>query len=233
MHQGKGTGSDMGNAADPVVLCDCTDSRWETVLASIWPPLVADLNLGAVFGRILVCADESPEEETTWFHFPSGRQVAAGELEVEFHCSTSSLVRPAPDSAVFRQPAQIWDSHEGAWEGALPSPEQFSETGARIFFYHNFLLLKDLAQGRIEPRDVPAALITAFETAWEVVVDGRLARSGLPGYALEERRNRFSRTFSSAGVLMPNHWEIYQSLWDGGLDSQPEVLGVLRQLPLL
>ena len=64
-------------------------------------------------------------------------------------------------------------------------------------------------------------------------VDGRLERSALPGYDQARRRGRFSRLFSSAGILMPGHWQIFQSLWDGGLAGAGEVLAAVRQLPRL
>ena len=48
-----------------------------------------------------------------------------------------------------------------------------------------------------------------------------------------QRRAQFSRLFSSATVLMPHHWQIFQSLWEGGLEGQREVLAAVRQLPQL
>lgn len=32
---------------------------------------------------------------------------------------------------------------------------------------------------------------------------------------------------------MPHHWQIFQALWDGALDTQKDVLAVVRQLPRL
>jgi hypothetical protein len=66
-----------------------------------------------------------------------------------------------------------------------------------------------------------------------VTVDGRLQRAGLPGYDQALRRRRFSRLFSSTGVLLPGHWQIFESLWAGALGGQAEVLEATRRLPRL
>ena len=95
------------------------------------------------------------------------------------------------------------------------------------------MLAQDLVRDSVSLSSIPVGQIEAFEAAWEVGVDGRLARAGLPGFSLAERRGIFSSLFSSAGVLMPDHWQIFQSLWDGGLTSGRDVLAVIRQLPRL
>ena len=56
---------------------------------------------------------------------------------------------------------------------------------------------------------------------------------GQAGYPLTERRGHFSRLFSTVGVLLPDHWQIFQSLWDGGLPGWREVLAVTDRLPLI
>ena len=223
----------MTTSGPELFRCEGADPAWGRLLEPLWKDLVADLHLDRDFSRVLVCVDDAPDEETTWFRFPAGGGAEGRLVPVEFHCSTGSLVRRRQRGATFHQPAQVWDGREGQWQGELPAADDFSRDHSRAFFYHNFLFIRDLARGEVNPGAVPTAQAASFETAWEVVVDGRLHRAGLPGYSLEDRRGRFSKMFSSAGVLMPNHWQIFQSLWDGGLATQRDVLGVIRQLPRL
>jgi hypothetical protein len=95
------------------------------------------------------------------------------------------------------------------------------------------LTARDLTRGEVVGRNLPATLAEAFSEAWAVGVDGRLVRRGLPGFPLAERRASFARVFSPGGILLPDHWQVFQSLWDGAISNQKDVVGVLKWLPRL
>ena len=223
----------MVPTGDSLIRCEGAEAGWSDQLSALWPGIEEGLGLATDFSGIRVCVDESPEEEISWYAFPEGLRPQGGPVPAEFHCCTASLVRRGPRAATFHQPAQVWDGREGAWQGELPPPADFNSGVALAFFNHHFLFLQDLARGLVIPASFSRRQAASFEAAWEVVLDGRLDRAGLAGYSLEERRNRFSRAFSSAGVLMPSHWQIFHSLWEGGLSTQRDVLGVISQLPRL
>ena len=93
--------------------------------------------------------------------------------------------------------------------------------------------IDDLLSGRLTADEVPPSLVEAFQEAWLITIDGRLQRRGLPHLSAGERRSSFLRLFSPAGVLTPNHWSIFNKLWDGSVTAQADVLAKVRLLPPL
>lgn len=217
----------------PGTECLGPDAGWSAAVAAILSRAAADLDLGEHFSHVRVLADATPLEEACWLRFLPGVLPAEGRPALELHCGTASFAPLRPMRSTVHPAPQIWDPREGQWAGEAFDPGDFSESRGACFLYHNLLLARDLACGEVHPPAVPVGQVEAFEAAWKVVVDGRLARAGLPGFPLAERRGEFSRRFSSAGVLMPVHWQVFQSLWDGGLATGREVLAVIRQLPRL
>lgn len=217
----------------PRTECLGPDSAWSARAEAILSRAVGDLELAADFSAVTVLADPAPGQEACWIRFLPGEPPVPRRLALELHCATGSFARLQPMRSTVHPAPQIWDAREGAWTGEVFEPADFSEDRAACFLFHHLLLARDLARGEVNPAAVPRGQVEAFDAAWKVVVDGRLARAGLPGYPLAERRGDFSRLFSSAGVLMPDHWQVFQSLWDGGLATARDVLAVIRQLPRL
>lgn len=213
--------------------CVGPEPSWCPQLEALLPAAEQALELGLDFFRITICADDSPEEESCWFRMTSPKLEDEARKALELYCSASSFARMRPAGGTVLPSKQIWDSRAEFWSGEEFDPLDFSVPRAESFLYHNLLLAQDMARGLFSISAIPIGQVEAFEAAWEVVVDGRLARAGLPSYSLADRRGMFSRLFSSAGVLMPDHWHVFQSLWDGGLPSGRDVLAVIRQLPRL
>ena len=213
--------------------CIGPDPTWCPQLEILLPGIGQALDLGRDFSLINICADDAPEQESCWFKMrPAGRGDDP-RLVLDFFCSTRSFSQPGPGRRTVQPARQIWDKQQDPRPTPESNPQDFSIAQAEVFLHHNLALAQDLARGDLSLDSIPKGQVEAFEAAWEVVVDGRLARAGLPGYSLADRRGIFSRLFSSAGVLMPDHWQIFESLWDGGLASGRDVLAVLRQLPRL
>ena len=150
--------------------------------------------------------------------------VAPAVLMAVTHRPLKSTVYP---------PQEIWKQVPAPVAEPFLDPAEFSPERTDVFLHHHLLTVADLWGGKVAVHDVPDHLAEAFGAAWAVAVDGRLNRLQLPGYPMPERRSRFSRLFSVAGILLPDHWQIFQALWDGGLVDQRAILGVARQLPRL
>ena len=160
--------------------------------------VTANLELSRYFARIHLWADESPAEESPWFSFAPVQGEDGDRRELTLFCSSRSFapVRnlQGPESAAGRCGKLM----KGAW---LPDNElhrDFDLDQGAKFLHHNLLLARDLVSGEGQLDRVPRELVEGYQAAWEVVIDGRLARLSLPGYSLAERRARFSRLFSSA-----------------------------------
>lgn len=212
--------------------CEGPDPRWCAQLEELLPQVGTALELAGNFRQITIFADDSPREESCWLRVVPAGPSDDSRQALELHFSARSLGRDRPLEGQ-ASTSDAWANREGAWQGDSFDPRDFSPERANVFLHHNLLLARDLVRGEISPGSIPTGQVEAFEAAWKVVVDGRLARAGLPGYSLAHRRGMFSRLFSSAGVLMPDHWQIFQSLWDGGLSTGRDVQAVIRQLPRL
>ncbi|MFO7608105.1 MAG: hypothetical protein R6X35_02730 [Candidatus Krumholzibacteriia bacterium] len=188
------------------------------------------LELAGELSAVVVCCDDLPDGDDGWLRLD--RTAAPQRLPVlTVFCGPRVFCDPGRGS-VEPGPA-VWEQR-AAPRREDPFPlHRFSPDETNAFLHHQFALAADLMRGRILPDLVPTALAEAFAASWDVVLDGRLQRAGLPAYGQAVRRARFSRLFATAGVLMPGHWQIFQSLWDGGLAGAGEVLAAVRRLPRL
>lgn len=191
----------------------------------------AALDLGGIFAGVVLCADDEQVGEEAWFRVAAA--PGGGLPLLTLYCPPTAFCR-RPDIRTTTYPVPgIWESGPVAGEPLTPAVADFSSARSEAFLHHQLLLAADLRTGAVVPAAIPPSQAEGFGAAWAVTLDGRLARRRLPGYSLPERRGIFSRRFSSAGVLMPGHWQVFQALWDGALASADEVLGAVRQLPRL
>ena len=188
------------------------------------------LELAREFSAVEICCDDLPDGDDGWLRLDRGGPTDPRPV-LTLYCAPRAFRTPGggrvePAAAVWEQAAAPRD------EDPFPA-DRFSPEETNAFLHHQLALAGDLLGGTLQPDLVPGTLAEAFAAAWDVVLDGRLERAGLPGYGQPWRRARFSRLFSSAGVLMPGHWQIFQSLWEGGLDGPAAVLAAVKQLPRL
>ncbi len=182
--------------------------------------------------RVIICVDDLPgTEELPWYgdrdpDFP-------GRPTLVLYCGLDAFLEPAPRRTTLSGAPAIWEPFYPSCGGETGLDERFSPGATERFLHHHLLFAADLLACRVETALVPRSEQPAFQAAWAVTVDGRLARGGLPGYSLQERRGLFSRLFAGSGILLPDHWRIFRALWDGGIVAQAEVLAAVRRLPRL
>ena len=182
-------------------------------------------------GPLVVVADDLGGCEDGWLALRRAGPGRPPGLTIYCHPEAFAPTRPATGT-VF-PPRAVWEQADGRAVEIELTAAGYSRARTDAFMHHHLLWGRDLLRAELRPDDVPASLAEAFAAAWAVTVDGRLARQGFPGYPLVERRGRFSRLFSTAGVLMPGHWALFQELWDG-LPARPrEVVALVRRLPRL
>ena len=188
------------------------------------------LDLVRDISGIRICGDDLPGQDSAWYRLQPGPGPDDLPVLVLF-CQGAcfGIGEWATDSV--QPPPAVWELSRMPARESRETGMGFSAERSSIFLHHHLLTAHDLVRGDVVGRDLPVGAPEAFSEAWAVYVDGRLARRGLPGYPLAERRGRFARVFSPAGILLPDHWQVFQSLWDGALASQNDVLNAVKRLP--
>jgi hypothetical protein len=203
-------------------------------LAAVLVPLSESaglaLGLGEDFSCLRIYGDDLPGDDDAWYRLEA--PVSAGDLPVlSLFCHPKCFGSTARQRDTVRPAPQIWEQSPPPHGQAAGGPGDYSKDRAGIFLHHHLLTARDVVRGEVVGRNIPSAVAEAFAEAWAVNVDGRLARWSFPGYPVAERRGRFARIFSLAGILLPDHWQVFQSLWDGALADQKDVLEVVKRLP--
>ncbi len=203
-------------------------------LAAVLIPLAESagkaLDLARDVSGLRICGDGLPGDDGAWYRLQPGSGPDELPVLVLF-CHGGCFGRPERTTDSVYPPRAVWEQSPAPVGEPGGAETEFSAVHSAIFLHHHLLTARDLVRGDVVGRNLPPGLVEAFAEAWAVCVDGRLARQGLPGYPLAERRGRFGRVFSPAGILMPDHWQVFQSLWDGALLNQKDVLGVVKRLP--
>lgn len=220
----------------PAITCVGLEPVLADLVADAARQALGALGMGGQDGRapdlaaLEICADDVAGSEDGWLRLRPGEP--GGPRGLAFYCQPAVFAAQRPATGTIYPPRAVWERREPEPGDAVTAAD-FSRARADAFLHHHLLLGRDVLRGELVAGDIPAALAEAFAAAWDVTIDGRLARLGLPGYSLADRRGRFSRLFSTAGVLMPEHWQLFQGLWDGAATEPREVLAACRRLPRL
>ena len=190
------------------------------------------LDLARDLSSLRICGDDLEGDGDAWYRLlPGGGGEKLPGLVLYCHAGCFGRLDLAGDSLHPR--SAVWELSSASEVASGETGVEFSEERSAIFLHHHLLTARDLVRGDLVGRHLPVGLTEAFTEAWAVGVDGRLSRLGLPGFPPAERRGRFARVFSPAGVLLPDHWQVFESLWDGALSDQKDVLEVVKRLPRL
>ena len=173
--------------------------------------------------EITLVIDDVAADERSWLTFREGAGLT-------LYCHEDLFLRDSAASLAMRPPSLPWELGERHGEESEP-PAAFSVRKTERYLHHQLLSVKDIIAGIVCPGDVPRGLAEAYQEAWAVTVDGRLRRGALPGHPVAERRRRFFRTFSATGMLLPQHWDIFHTLWDCNHPSHALLLEWATALP--
>ena len=229
----------------PRVTCEGLDAALADLVADRARAALAALGMGDDLALLVVCADDlaagsgggqgtgpAGGGDEAWFGRVAGHRDPG--RAVTLYCSPAAFLAARPGDGPAGPPAAVWERARGPGaEPAPPTAGDFARGRADVFLHHHLLTLRDLLRRELAPGLVPASLAASFAAAWAIAVDGRLHRAGLPGHPQDHCRRRFSRAFSQAGILMPEHWLVFQELWDGQAAQQRDVLRQVRRLPRL
>ncbi len=215
---------------DTVLLAEgLSEPVWQLVRPRLAAALAA-LGLDREFGTVGLSVDDLPGDADVWYRLLPGTAEAPGP-RLAITCHGDVFCRHQPFKGTGYPPQAVWDQGRAPRSEDVPDLAGFSADRTDVFLHHHLLTVADIRCGDLAGDDLPARLGEAFTAAWAVAVDGRLERLHLPGYPISERRGRFDRLFGTAGILLPDHWQIFQALWDGGLAGQRSILGAVRRLP--
>ncbi len=221
----------MARHRDMDLSCQGGPSALDSLLEDILGQAASDLDLAQDFSGVIITADDFQGDGAAWFNFGPGLASDTRPI-LQLFCHHANFCRPGRQTRTILPEREIWEQTWSPTDEATFEPREFSATRSGQFLNHNLLTARDIVRGDLARAGIGADRVEAFSALWAVTVDGRLERDGLQGYDLTTRRGLFSRHFSTAGILLPDHWQIYQALWDGGLAGWREVLAVTDRMPL-
>jgi len=198
-------------------------------ITSVTEAAVARLELGDRLTSIRLVADAMGADDRAWFRL--AREGAGWRLDLWF--DPEQVLQDRPGRGPLTPETREWQLGPIPSEADAPAPVEFSAPNAQRFLYQQLMLVSDVLDGRLDTTTVPPSLVEAFQEAWVIGIDGRLQRLGLPHLSAGERRTSFLRLFAPAGIVTPNHWAIFNALWEGELADQVAVLAKVRLLPPL
>ena len=115
--------------------------------------------------------------------------------------------------------------------GHLDVPKRrYSDRTARATFLHELSHVADALRHGIDSNDVPRGRWAPFNEAWNVWIDGRLARRGEPALTKRQRWAAFDHTFGRRG--RPRVWSrlVFDRLWRAEKLSQRDLLDAVELL---
>jgi hypothetical protein len=106
----------------------------------------------------------------------------------------------------------------------------FSLRAARATFLHELSHVRDSLAYGIDSSALPARRWASFNEAWNVWIDGRLARRGLPSLSRRERWREFRHTFRTTARAHARTRRVFDRLWRAEKLSQRDLLEAVEIL---
>ncbi|MGH7726792.1 MAG: hypothetical protein ACREOU_15305 [Candidatus Eiseniibacteriota bacterium] len=107
---------------------------------------------------------------------------------------------------------------------------RYSDCTARRTFLHELSHVADALRHGIDSNDVPRGRWASFNEAWNVWIDGRLARRGTPSLTRSERWTAFHGEFRRRGRRRAWFARIFDRLWRADRLSQQDLLDAVDVL---
>jgi len=178
---------------------------------------VRDLGLGDRVARVHVAVAARPQGESARVEW-GGRS----RLRVTLRLDAGNFLTPAGRRA-------------GPARGGLAGvpPRRLSRRTLAATLYHELGHVADDVLLGVHPAGVTGRRRPAFNEAWNVWLDGRLARRGRPGVPRAERWRHFLSTFPpppGAGPGAGDRRREFAALWRAGRLSRAELEAAARRL---
>jgi hypothetical protein len=115
---------------------------------------------------------------------------------------------------VTRARRRSWTRTWSRRPGAPPlTPRQFSRRSFAEACLHELCHLKDDHESGVDLSEHPERDREALNELWNVWIDGRLSRRGLPAMSRAERRRVFARTLGTAPGYARRGERVFRALW--------------------
>ncbi|HET9952297.1 MAG TPA: hypothetical protein VFS09_10940 [Candidatus Eisenbacteria bacterium] len=152
-------------------------------------------------------------------------------IEWNTHDHRAARLAFAVGNFVTRERRRAWARTWGRREG-LPRlvPRQFSPRSFAEACLHELSHLKDDHESGVDLSSCPEPDREAFNELWNVWIDGRLHRRGLPSMTRGERRRVYARTLSKSPGYAKRGERIFRALWTADHLRPAELRAYLDEL---
>ena len=152
-------------------------------------------------------------------------------IEWNTHDHRTARLSFAVGNFVTRERRRAWSRTWGRRAGPPPiAPRQFSRRSFAEACLHELFHLKDDHDSGVDLTGAPVAEREALNELWNVWIDGRLNRRGLPAMTRGERRRVYARTLEGAPGYRARGERIFQALWNADHLGPRELRAYLAEL---
>jgi len=152
-------------------------------------------------------------------------------IEWNTHDHRAARLSFAVGNFVTRDRRRAWARTWGRRAGLPPlAPRQFSPRSFAEACLHELSHLRDDHEAGVDLSSCPEADREAFNELWNVWIDGRLHRRGLPSMTRGERRRVYARTLKHIPGYATRGERIFRALWSADHLRPAELRAYLDEL---
>jgi hypothetical protein len=152
-------------------------------------------------------------------------------IEWNTHDHRAARLAFAVGNFVTRERRRAWARTWGRREGLPPlEARQFSPRSFAEACLHELSHLRDDHEAGVDLSSCPESDREAFNELWNVWIDGRLHRRGLPAMTRGERRRVYARTLSHISGYASRGERIFRALWSADHLRPAELRAYLDEL---
>jgi hypothetical protein len=152
-------------------------------------------------------------------------------IEWNTHDHQTARLSFAVGNFVTRERRRAWARTWGRRPGPPPiAPRQFSGRSFAEACLHELCHLKDDHESGVDLTGAPESERESLNELWNVWIDGRLNRRGLPAMTRGERRRVYARTVSRSPGYRARGERVFQALWNADHLGPRELRSYLAEL---
>lgn len=194
------------------------DFSLRTLAEAVLRAAVRELGLEHVVRDLHVHVDHSNRDDHAY-------------IEWNTHDHRAARLSFAIGNFVTRARRRAWSRTWGNRPGPPPLlPRQFSPRSFTEACLHELSHLRDDHQSGVDLTGAPVSEREALNELWNVWIDGRLNRRGLPAMTRGERRRVFARTLREMPRYRARGERVFQALWSADHLGPRELRAYLAEL---